>query len=364
MVLYYVLSAFAGRLGIEHHLWKFGEAPDYTYSDMNGYGPFLRPVMWFDLYWIGGARCCSSFAADLALGARHCRRSCGHAASCSRARASAGPLRIAVAAERRWPASGWAATSTTTRASSTATAPATTRRALEQRDYELKYKALEREPQPRITTVRVQIDLDPARRSLHARGAYELQNKSATSRYARSTSNLQRRRRGAPSSTVGGSSPTRRRSAPRLSFCDSQLAAAALAAWRDGHARARARLWPRAASGTTRGGHRGRRERHVLSEAASLPSNIGYQRSDSELSDDGAQEVWPPRRSQRMPDLDDPVRASQQRSLERRRLDRLSTATVSTSPGPDPRSPPATCRRSGPRTAGAISHYKMWTPRS
>ena len=51
MVLYYVLFAFLGKLGIEHHLFTYANAPDYTYSDMNGYGPFLRPVRWFYVYW-------------------------------------------------------------------------------------------------------------------------------------------------------------------------------------------------------------------------------------------------------------------------------------------------------------------------
>src|SRR5437762_10532633 len=51
MVLYYVFTLFMGTLGLEHHLFRFADAPSVTYSDMNRYGHFLRPVFWFDAYW-------------------------------------------------------------------------------------------------------------------------------------------------------------------------------------------------------------------------------------------------------------------------------------------------------------------------
>jgi hypothetical protein len=60
MVLYYVLVTFGGQFGIEHNLIKYGQTPDYTYSDMNGFGPYLRPVFWFSAYW-------AAFAVLLAL---------------------------------------------------------------------------------------------------------------------------------------------------------------------------------------------------------------------------------------------------------------------------------------------------------
>jgi hypothetical protein len=60
MVLYYALVSFGGQFGIEHNLLKYGEAPDYTYSDMNGFGPYLRPLFWFNAYW-------AAFAVILAL---------------------------------------------------------------------------------------------------------------------------------------------------------------------------------------------------------------------------------------------------------------------------------------------------------
>src|SRR5262249_5714630 len=55
MVLYYLLNAFASRFGFEHHLYRFGTTPSRLYSDMNGFGHFLRGVLWFDAYWVAFA---------------------------------------------------------------------------------------------------------------------------------------------------------------------------------------------------------------------------------------------------------------------------------------------------------------------
>ena len=51
MVVYYVLLLFAGQLGLEHNLYKFGNVPAAVYSDMNGYGHFLPRVRTFQAYW-------------------------------------------------------------------------------------------------------------------------------------------------------------------------------------------------------------------------------------------------------------------------------------------------------------------------
>ncbi|MGC4042621.1 MAG: M1 family aminopeptidase [Armatimonas sp.] len=52
MIVSYVVTAVLPAIGVEHNLLHFGETPSITYSDMNGYGPFLVPVFWFSLYWL------------------------------------------------------------------------------------------------------------------------------------------------------------------------------------------------------------------------------------------------------------------------------------------------------------------------
>ncbi|HEY0739188.1 MAG TPA: M1 family aminopeptidase [Herpetosiphonaceae bacterium] len=56
-----VLMVFVSRvtlpmLGlVEHRLFLYGTDPGWTYSDMNGFGPFIEAVVWFKLYWAAWA---------------------------------------------------------------------------------------------------------------------------------------------------------------------------------------------------------------------------------------------------------------------------------------------------------------------
>ena len=41
------------RYGIENRLELYGEITPYTYSDMNGYGHFVKALLWVNVYWLG-----------------------------------------------------------------------------------------------------------------------------------------------------------------------------------------------------------------------------------------------------------------------------------------------------------------------
>ena len=49
------LRGIARALGVQHHLLLYGTDPGWTYSDMNGFGPFIGPFVWFKLYWAAWA---------------------------------------------------------------------------------------------------------------------------------------------------------------------------------------------------------------------------------------------------------------------------------------------------------------------
>ena len=51
MVLYIVATIALPPAGFQNYLYRFGQTPPVTYSDMNGYGPFLTPLIWFRVYW-------------------------------------------------------------------------------------------------------------------------------------------------------------------------------------------------------------------------------------------------------------------------------------------------------------------------
>jgi ABC-2 type transport system permease protein len=53
VLLFIAISTFGTRaLGLDHGLITFGGSLLPTYSDMNGYGHFLKPYLWFKVYWI------------------------------------------------------------------------------------------------------------------------------------------------------------------------------------------------------------------------------------------------------------------------------------------------------------------------
>jgi hypothetical protein len=52
VILFYVLRAFSGKLGINHNLFKYASAPTESYSGMNGFQKFVTPALSFDFYWL------------------------------------------------------------------------------------------------------------------------------------------------------------------------------------------------------------------------------------------------------------------------------------------------------------------------
>ena len=55
-VVFIALNAFIwNALKVSTYLVKYGGSPDMVYSDMNGYGPFIKSNAWFNFYWMFGA---------------------------------------------------------------------------------------------------------------------------------------------------------------------------------------------------------------------------------------------------------------------------------------------------------------------
>ena len=60
IILFYAVIVFLPSLGFDHKLYLYGMLPEFKYSDMNGFGPFMKGYFWFALYW-------SLFASILTL---------------------------------------------------------------------------------------------------------------------------------------------------------------------------------------------------------------------------------------------------------------------------------------------------------
>jgi ABC-2 type transport system permease protein len=52
-VIFFIVSIVINQLGLEHNLWNFTEAPAAPYSDLNQYGHFVKPLIAYNLYWLG-----------------------------------------------------------------------------------------------------------------------------------------------------------------------------------------------------------------------------------------------------------------------------------------------------------------------
>ena len=55
MILVYVLRVASGPIGLEHQLFQYASAAPLTYSDMNGFGPFVPNLVLNAFYWTGVA---------------------------------------------------------------------------------------------------------------------------------------------------------------------------------------------------------------------------------------------------------------------------------------------------------------------
>ena len=173
MVLYYLGSSFMGRFGFEHHLYRFPSHPGYTYSDMNGFGHFVQPLVWFDLYW-------ATFAVLLAIGGnlmwvrgldiRVTRRLSLALSRFSWRLRTTAAIGLAVFAL----IGGFIFYNTNILNEYRTRFDTEIRGA----NYERNYKQYEKLPQPRITNVRVEVDVFPDERRLRARGIYNIVNKT------------------------------------------------------------------------------------------------------------------------------------------------------------------------------------------
>jgi ABC-2 type transport system permease protein len=174
MVLYYLWTLFAVQIGFGNNLYNYAGAPRYTYSDMNGYGHFLRPVLWFDAYW-------SVFAVLLAMAtyllwARGAEEGLGARVPEARRRFSPRLRLVSAFALATFLGLGAFIFYNTNVLNEYRTAYDDE---VAQANYERRYKQFAAVAQPTITDIKVSYDLFPETRQLRARGTYTLRNKTA-----------------------------------------------------------------------------------------------------------------------------------------------------------------------------------------
>jgi ABC-2 type transport system permease protein len=170
VVGFFILIPTLYAWGIENRLYMYGEITPYTYSDMNGYGHFVKALFWITSYWlcVGGLLAVfaiafarrgteQSFAARLKMAGPRMKRLIPATAAFLLLAGTCGAVffyNTHVLNEFR-------------------TAKQNRRRSA---DYEQLYKKYERLPQPKVTAVDVAVDIFPERRSFSGSGYYMLVN--------------------------------------------------------------------------------------------------------------------------------------------------------------------------------------------
>ncbi len=169
-----IANTFVWRmLRISSRLWMFSQLPAYTYSDLYRFAPYARALAWFTIYWLLGAGLLWAMAVlwwprgkETSWGVRRLR-------AAERSRGLAGW--IVASMTLAWAGvGGWIFYNTSVVNSVASTAKSERRAA----DYELHYKRHQDLPQPRVTRVAYDIDIDPENRHLVLQGRQTIVNKT------------------------------------------------------------------------------------------------------------------------------------------------------------------------------------------
>lgn len=174
MLVYLVLRATMGFLDFDDLLYRPFGTPPLPYSDMNGYGHFLIGWAWLRLYW--GAFAALLFVAGLLFWVRGNRATFPERLREARRRLAPGPAVAAALALAVFAGSGLFIFHNTHRLNEYVPGDVALDR---QADYEKKYRQYKGIAQPRITEMRVDVDLHPETRTANVRGHYRLKNRHA-----------------------------------------------------------------------------------------------------------------------------------------------------------------------------------------
>ena len=171
LILVLIGQIVLGTLDFTHNLYNYASAPNAPYSDMNGYGHFLKGQLWFQAYW--GLFLLVLLLLSAALWVRGVGGSMRERLRLARQRLS-GPLGVATAlsALAFVAAGGYLFWNTNIR--NEYLSPDETLDL--QAKYEREYKQYKNLQQPKILATQVEIDLRPETQTMRASGTYRVRN--------------------------------------------------------------------------------------------------------------------------------------------------------------------------------------------
>ncbi|MDC3961866.1 ABC transporter permease/M1 family aminopeptidase [Polyangium jinanense] len=175
LILLLILQTALGLIDFTHHLYNFGSWPIAPYSDMNGYGHFLSPQLWFQGYWglllLALLLLSVAFWVRGSVGSRRERFVVARERLRGRLGAAFGLSLLSFAA-----VGGFLFWNTNIR---------NDYRSPEQKldlsaRYEKEYGAYKNLPQPKIKAASIQVDLRPETQVLRVDGVYRVENPHAS----------------------------------------------------------------------------------------------------------------------------------------------------------------------------------------
>ena len=173
MLLYVVASITFNTIGWEHNLYLYGGSPDAPLSDMNGLGRFWIGRAWFQAYWLAFALMLLVLA--YALRSRDAETRLRVSVSRLKFRLAGTPGRWLAAATLVWAGAGSFIFYNTNVLNPYRTQPEEEKFLAE---YERKFLPFEHLPQPRIISVKLAVDLEPARARARTVGSYVIENRT------------------------------------------------------------------------------------------------------------------------------------------------------------------------------------------
>ncbi|GEL70852.1 ABC transporter permease/M1 family aminopeptidase [Myxococcus virescens] len=173
MVLYFVLQAALGLVGVEDLLVRYGSEPTLRYSDLNRFGSIIPALVWHRVYWYGLAALLVAVGYLLTvrgLEARWKQRWAAAKARRTRAWTAAAALSLCV----------FVGAGAFIYYNTHILNPYITRkdRERQQARYEKEYASYAALPHPRITAAKVTFHIHPEALRLEALGSYRIRNKT------------------------------------------------------------------------------------------------------------------------------------------------------------------------------------------
>ena len=175
VILFFVASGLLSAFGLEHNLYAYTSDGGSTYSDMNGFGPFLWPFVIWKLYW--GAFAVLLVVATLLLWVRGLETEPRWRAHLARLRFGRVPRAVAAISALAFIGLGGFVFYNTNILNTYRTS--SERRHL-RAERERLYKKYEHVPQPKVAATRVRVELYPERQDAIVTGAYVLRNETTS----------------------------------------------------------------------------------------------------------------------------------------------------------------------------------------